>query len=35
MDRRSEVAIAVRMTTRVDGVVDVIDELLWKQDDSA
>ncbi|MFF4615543.1 CBS domain-containing protein [Nonomuraea jabiensis] len=35
MERRSEVAIAVRMTARVDGVVDVIDELLWKQDDTA
>jgi CBS domain-containing protein len=34
MDRRSEAAIAVRMARRVNGVVDVIDKLTWKQDDS-
>ncbi|MEU8251327.1 CBS domain-containing protein [Nonomuraea sp. NPDC048916] len=34
MDRRSETGIAVRMTQRVNGVVDVIDKLAWKQDDS-
>ncbi|WP_219551715.1 CBS domain-containing protein [Nonomuraea harbinensis] len=35
MDRKSEAAIAVRMTRRVNGVVDVVDKLTWKQDDSA
>ncbi|MFI6712403.1 CBS domain-containing protein [Nonomuraea sp. NPDC050478] len=35
MERRTEAAIAVRMTRRVNGVVDVIDKLTWKQDDSA
>ncbi|MFG1949259.1 CBS domain-containing protein [Nonomuraea sp. NPDC048826] len=35
MDRRSEAAIAVRMIGRVNGVVDVVDKLTWKQDDSA
>ncbi|MFG1688221.1 CBS domain-containing protein [Nonomuraea sp. NPDC049269] len=34
MDRKTETAIAVRMAGRVDGVVDVIDELTWKHDDS-
>ncbi|MEU7746050.1 CBS domain-containing protein [Nonomuraea sp. NPDC049158] len=34
MDRKTETAIAVRMTGRVNGVVDVIDELTWKHDDS-
>ncbi|MEV0591444.1 CBS domain-containing protein [Nonomuraea cavernae] len=34
MDRRSEAGIAARMTQRVNGVVDVIDNLTWKQDDS-
>lgn len=34
MDRKTETAIAARMTGRVDGVVDVIDELTWKHDDS-
>jgi CBS domain-containing protein len=34
MDRRTETAIAVRMTRRVNGVVDVIDKLNWKHDDS-
>lgn len=34
MDRRSEAEIAVRMAARVDGVVDVIDKLQWKDDDS-
>jgi CBS domain-containing protein len=34
MDRRTETAIAVRMTSRVNGVVDVIDKLNWKHDDS-
>ncbi|GGS83297.1 CBS domain-containing protein [Nonomuraea spiralis] len=34
MERRTEAAIAVRMTGRVNGVVGVVDELAWKQDDS-
>ncbi|MCK2219455.1 CBS domain-containing protein [Actinomadura sp. ATCC 31491] len=34
MDRRSEAAIAVRMVARVNGVVDVIDKLTWKHDDT-
>ncbi|MCK2215918.1 CBS domain-containing protein [Actinomadura sp. ATCC 31491] len=34
MDRRTEAAIAVRMTGRVNGVVGVIDKLTWKQDDT-
>jgi CBS-domain-containing membrane protein len=34
MDRRTEAAIAVRMTSRVNGVVDVVDKLTWKHDDS-
>ncbi|MEO3867644.1 CBS domain-containing protein [Nonomuraea sp. B12E4] len=34
MERRTEAAIAVRMTGRVNGVVDVVDELNWKTDDS-
>ncbi|MGW3353452.1 CBS domain-containing protein [Nonomuraea rubra] len=34
MERRSEAAIAVRMSGRVNGVVDVVDKLTWKQDDS-
>ncbi|MDA0635598.1 CBS domain-containing protein [Nonomuraea sp. MCN248] len=34
MERRSEAAIAVRMTRRVNGVVDVVDKLTWKIDDS-
>ncbi|WP_431933214.1 CBS domain-containing protein [Nonomuraea jabiensis] len=34
MDRRTETAIAVRMTGRVNGVVDVVDKLTWKTDDS-
>ncbi|WP_240972398.1 CBS domain-containing protein [Nonomuraea composti] len=34
MERRTEAAIAVRMTRRVNGVVDVIDRLTWKTDDS-
>ncbi|MGI5272398.1 CBS domain-containing protein [Nonomuraea sp. CA-218870] len=34
MERRSEAAIAVRMTRRVNGVVDVVDKLTWKTDDS-
>ncbi|GAA2211798.1 CBS domain-containing protein [Nonomuraea monospora] len=34
MERRTEAAIAVRMTGRVNGVVDVVDKLTWKQDDS-
>jgi CBS-domain-containing membrane protein len=33
MDRRSEALIAVRVTARVSGVVDVIDKLNWKHDD--
>ncbi|WP_030921898.1 CBS domain-containing protein [Streptosporangium amethystogenes] len=32
MERRSETAIAMRMIARVDGVVDVIDELEWRHD---
>lgn len=35
MDRRSDVAVAVRLASRVDGVVDVRDNLCWKLDDSA
>ncbi|GAA3248139.1 CBS domain-containing protein [Nonomuraea helvata] len=34
MDRRSETLLAVRLAARVDGVVDVVDELQWKQDDT-
>ena len=34
MDRKTETAIAVRMTNRVNGVIDVLDELTWKHDDS-
>ncbi|MFG1613834.1 CBS domain-containing protein [Nonomuraea wenchangensis] len=34
MDRRTEAAIAVRMTGRVNGVVGVVDKLTWKQDDT-
>ncbi|MGW2220467.1 CBS domain-containing protein [Nonomuraea sp. NPDC001684] len=34
MDRRTETGIAVRMTSRVNGVVDVVDKLSWKTDDS-
>ncbi len=34
MERRTEAAIAVRMTGRVNGVVDVVDRLTWKTDDS-
>ncbi|MEV4089571.1 BON domain-containing protein, partial [Nonomuraea fuscirosea] len=34
MDRRSDARIAVRMAGRVDGVVDVIDQLSWKHDDT-
>ncbi|GAA2208977.1 CBS domain-containing protein [Nonomuraea monospora] len=33
IERRSEAAIAVRMTHRVNGVVDVVDQLDWRQDD--
>ncbi|WP_187414675.1 CBS domain-containing protein [Nonomuraea sp. PA05] len=33
IERRSEAAIAVRMTHRVNGVVDVVDQLNWRQDD--
>ncbi|MGP3919037.1 CBS domain-containing protein [Nonomuraea sp. 10N515B] len=35
MDRRTEAGIAARMTGRVNGVVDVIDKLTWKHDDSS
>ncbi|WP_328808750.1 CBS domain-containing protein [Nonomuraea montanisoli] len=35
MDRRTEAAIAVRMAGRVNGVVDVVDKVTWKVDDSA
>ncbi|MEV4355470.1 CBS domain-containing protein [Nonomuraea sp. NPDC049625] len=34
MDRRTETAIAVRMSGRVNGVVDLVDKLTWKTDDS-
>jgi len=34
MDRRSETEIAVRMTGRINGVVDVVNEVWWKEDDS-
>ncbi|WP_084959951.1 CBS domain-containing protein [Thermoactinospora rubra] len=33
MNRRSEADIAVRLTRRVNGVVDVVDELTWAEDD--
>ena len=35
MQRRSEAAIAARMTARVNGVIDVVDKLTWDLDDSA
>ncbi|GAA3560998.1 CBS domain-containing protein [Nonomuraea rosea] len=35
MERRTEAGIAARMTSRVNGVVDVVDKLTWKVDDSA
>ncbi|TYB60191.1 CBS domain-containing protein [Nonomuraea sp. PA05] len=34
MDRRSDARVAARMAGRVDGVVDVIDKLSWKHDDT-
>ncbi|WP_245899773.1 CBS domain-containing protein [Nonomuraea indica] len=34
MDRRTETGIAARMSARVNGVVDVVDKLTWRQDDS-
>ncbi|MFI9847005.1 CBS domain-containing protein [Nonomuraea sp. NPDC051941] len=34
MDRRSRALLAVRLIARVDGVVDVIDQLQWKHDDA-
>ncbi|WP_432920560.1 CBS domain-containing protein [Microbispora sp. CA-135349] len=34
MDRRGDARTAVRMTRRVSGVVDVVDELRWKEDDA-
>ncbi|MFI7154487.1 CBS domain-containing protein [Nonomuraea sp. NPDC050022] len=34
MDRRGETMLATRMAHRVNGVVDIIDKLLWKHDDS-
>lgn len=34
MDRHSDARIAVRMTRRVSGVVDVVDELRWDEDDA-
>ncbi|GAA4964647.1 hypothetical protein HD597_003579 [Nonomuraea thailandensis] len=34
MERRTETAIAVRMSGRVNGVVGVVDKLTLKQDDS-
>ncbi|MDP4510075.1 hypothetical protein [Nonomuraea turcica] len=35
MDRRTEAGMAVRLAGRVNGVVDVIDRLSWRQDDVA
>ena len=35
MDRRSETEIALRMTARVNGVVEVINELTWYEDDTS
>ncbi|WP_165989777.1 CBS domain-containing protein [Streptomyces sp. YIM 98790] len=34
LSRRSEAGIALRLTGRVDGVVSVVDELEWEEDDS-
>ncbi|MFI7700592.1 CBS domain-containing protein [Nonomuraea sp. NPDC049480] len=34
MDRRTETGVAARMAARVNGVVDVVNKLTWKQDDS-
>ncbi|XVQ81893.1 CBS domain-containing protein [Microbispora siamensis] len=34
MDRHSAARVAVRMTRRVSGVVDVVDELRWEEDDT-
>ncbi|WP_084965952.1 CBS domain-containing protein [Thermoactinospora rubra] len=34
MDRRSEAGLAVRLVRRVNGVVDVVDELTWAEDDA-
>ncbi|GAA4039470.1 CBS domain-containing protein [Nonomuraea soli] len=34
MDRRSETEIAARMSARVNGVVDLISELTWYEDDT-
>ncbi|GGL00880.1 hypothetical protein Ppa06_69430 [Planomonospora parontospora subsp. parontospora] len=34
MDRRSEAEIAARMALRVNGVVDVVDEIHWNEDDT-
>lgn len=34
IDRHSDARIAVRMTRRVSGVVDVVDELRWDEDDA-
>ncbi|MEU7863996.1 CBS domain-containing protein [Nonomuraea sp. NPDC049141] len=34
MDQRTDVVIALRMTARVNGVVDVVDRLNWKHDDA-
>lgn len=34
MDRHSDARIAVRLTRRVSGVVDVVDELRWDEDDA-
>ncbi|MFF4622683.1 CBS domain-containing protein [Nonomuraea jabiensis] len=34
MSRRSETLLAVRLAAGVDGVVDVIDQLRWKHDDT-
>ncbi|MDF5754351.1 CBS domain-containing protein [Spongiactinospora sp. TRM90649] len=34
IDRRSEAQIAVRMTRRVNGVIDVVDQLLWTENDT-
>jgi CBS domain-containing protein len=35
MTRRSDAAIAARMVQRINGVVEVVDELAWDEDDTA
>ncbi|MFB4294717.1 CBS domain-containing protein [Nonomuraea sp. ATR24] len=34
MERRTEAGLAARLATRVNGVVDVVDKVMWKTDDS-